>query len=374
MVRSERRCVLCFHLSQDLREKRGQIAHLDKDPSNGAQDNLAFMCLDHHSLFDSRTSQHKNYTLGEVKAARSLLYEAIAEKRRAVRIATEAPTKEGPSRLAGFFRSNVAEADQTRDLEPHQSTREGPISTADLSERGGRELDGYKVCQGLKLTVYSNGIDGSVLILVDERISGLSGGMLKDPYSDVEMLEVCPDPTLWLLETDQLRQSPPPQLRQALLLVVDRELRTLYHEQLGRESARIDRVYLYPDKSKPTFVVTRDYSIGWGSYNGPVSYFLEVSASAGIRYVLPHGLMTSLKTAWAILGSSQAASEILSKKCRPNFEERSADGHLKFQVIYERFHFDGTLWQPMLIQEDGFWEADRKLDPAEIRIKFGTAS
>ena len=81
LFKSARRCTLCFHLSCDLSEKLGQIAHLDKDPSNSAEDNLAFMCLDHHSLFDSRTSQHKNYALQEVKTARNKLYEAITENR-----------------------------------------------------------------------------------------------------------------------------------------------------------------------------------------------------------------------------------------------------------------------------------------------------
>src|SRR5690348_1642818 len=76
--RSRRRCALCFYLNADLTEKRGQIAHLDKDRTNYAEDNLAFLCIDHHSVFDSTTSQHKNYTIAEVKAARSRLYDAIA--------------------------------------------------------------------------------------------------------------------------------------------------------------------------------------------------------------------------------------------------------------------------------------------------------
>ena len=78
LVKSARRCALCFHLSRDLGEKRGQIAHLDGNPSNAAEDNLAFLCFDHHSEFDSRTSQHKNYTPQEVKTARNRLYVAIA--------------------------------------------------------------------------------------------------------------------------------------------------------------------------------------------------------------------------------------------------------------------------------------------------------
>src|SRR5262245_55711879 len=78
LANSARRCTLCFHLSGDLTEKLGQIAHLDDDPSNRKEDNLAWMCLDHHSLYDSKTKQHKNYTIHEVKAARTKLYELVA--------------------------------------------------------------------------------------------------------------------------------------------------------------------------------------------------------------------------------------------------------------------------------------------------------
>jgi hypothetical protein len=75
---SRRRCVLCFQLKGDLSEKHGQIAHLDDNPGNCAEDNLAFMCMEHHSLYDSTTRQHKNYTIHEAKAARAKLYDAIA--------------------------------------------------------------------------------------------------------------------------------------------------------------------------------------------------------------------------------------------------------------------------------------------------------
>ena len=79
LLKSARRCLLCFHLHGDLQEKHGQIAHLDGDRSNGAEDNLAFICLPHHSLFDSTTSQHKNYTVHELKALRRRLYQAVAK-------------------------------------------------------------------------------------------------------------------------------------------------------------------------------------------------------------------------------------------------------------------------------------------------------
>jgi hypothetical protein len=74
---SRRRCALCFKLKGDLTEKRGQIAHLDRNPANYAEGNLAWLCLEHHSEYDSSTSQHKNYTIAEVKQARDDLYGAI---------------------------------------------------------------------------------------------------------------------------------------------------------------------------------------------------------------------------------------------------------------------------------------------------------
>ncbi|MEO8595476.1 MAG: hypothetical protein ABI759_19305 [Candidatus Solibacter sp.] len=239
----------------------------------------------------------------------------------------------------------------------HSEERAAPFSIKDLSEVGGLNLDGYKIFQALDLNSYSNGIDGSALILVDERLEGLRGAIKRDPYSGIETLDVEPDPSAWFL--------PQQDVNEALMLIVDQRLRILYSERLGRESARLDRVFLYQDRSKPTFVLTRDYSIGSGSYNGPISYFLEVSDS-GIRYILPHGLMTSLKTAWAIVPTNSTA-EILSKKCRPDFEN-SDSGTMEFKVIYERFTLEDGFWQTKLREQSGFWEFTASLDPKEFAM------
>ncbi|HLK48155.1 MAG TPA: hypothetical protein VKT49_08475, partial [Bryobacteraceae bacterium] len=79
LLKSRRRCCLCFYLHNDLRMKPGQLAHLDRSPSNGSESNLAFLCLEHHSSYDSSTSQHKNFTLNEVLAAREALYTEVAK-------------------------------------------------------------------------------------------------------------------------------------------------------------------------------------------------------------------------------------------------------------------------------------------------------
>lgn len=70
---SKRRCCLCFGLNSDLDQKKGQIAHLDKNPSNNSLNNLAFLCLEHHDSYDSKTSQSKNFTMPEVKQYRAEL-------------------------------------------------------------------------------------------------------------------------------------------------------------------------------------------------------------------------------------------------------------------------------------------------------------
>ncbi len=79
LVSSRRRCCLCFGLRRDLGEKGGQIAHLDHNNENNSEENLAFLCLEHHDQYDSRTSQSKNYTISEVKRYRSELYSAVLD-------------------------------------------------------------------------------------------------------------------------------------------------------------------------------------------------------------------------------------------------------------------------------------------------------
>jgi hypothetical protein len=78
-------------LYRDLGVKRGQIAHLDQNPANSTAENLAFLCLEHHDQYDTRTSQSKGLTLREVKAYRTELYQAVEawKDERVQHIATE---------------------------------------------------------------------------------------------------------------------------------------------------------------------------------------------------------------------------------------------------------------------------------------------
>ncbi|NWK94690.1 hypothetical protein DM806_03215 [Sphingobium lactosutens] len=77
LIRARRRCCICFGLNRDTRMMSGQIAHLDKNNANSAEDNLAFLCFAHHDEYDSISSQRKNLTIGEVKAFREELSRTI---------------------------------------------------------------------------------------------------------------------------------------------------------------------------------------------------------------------------------------------------------------------------------------------------------
>ncbi len=77
LIESRRRCALCFGLKGDLSEHKGQIAHVDRDPTNSEFKNLAFLCLEHHDAYDSKTSQSKSYTPDELTTYRGELYTAL---------------------------------------------------------------------------------------------------------------------------------------------------------------------------------------------------------------------------------------------------------------------------------------------------------
>ncbi len=76
---SRRRCCICYGLHNDDYEKKGQIAHLDHDPSNNKLGNLAFLCLNHHDEYDREPGQAKGLVLQEVRRYRDNLYVHLKE-------------------------------------------------------------------------------------------------------------------------------------------------------------------------------------------------------------------------------------------------------------------------------------------------------
>ena len=77
LLKSRRRCCLCFWLSGEDDVKKGQLAHLDGDDQNAAEENLTFLCLDHHDEYDSIPRLSKGLREREVKQWRDELYKEM---------------------------------------------------------------------------------------------------------------------------------------------------------------------------------------------------------------------------------------------------------------------------------------------------------
>ena len=74
-----RRCCICVFVNGVLAPRPGQLAHLDQNPRNNSLDNLAWLCMEHHDAYDSRTSQSKGLTAGEVRRYRDDLHSLVAQ-------------------------------------------------------------------------------------------------------------------------------------------------------------------------------------------------------------------------------------------------------------------------------------------------------
>lgn len=102
---SARRCCLCFGVNHDYSEKKGQVAHLNHDPSNSEYENLVWMCLPHHDEYDSKSSQTKNYSEYEVKKYRQALYDEVRQRRETT---TGGETGEKAMWKRQFIEENIA--------------------------------------------------------------------------------------------------------------------------------------------------------------------------------------------------------------------------------------------------------------------------
>ena len=77
LFKSRRRCCLCFWLKGEDEVKKGQLAHLDGNNENPNEDNLVFLCLEHHDEYDSTPRLSKGLRQREVKKWRDELYKEM---------------------------------------------------------------------------------------------------------------------------------------------------------------------------------------------------------------------------------------------------------------------------------------------------------
>jgi hypothetical protein len=224
----------------------------------------------------------------------------------------------------------------------------------------------YKIAAQLPLALAEDHIEGRIQILEDAR---LTPALLEKLWGmgDIDFDE---DPQLIAFKAEPLRN--------AEVRLTTRAGTTTGAIKLERPLARLKSTQLYatPDR---TFLITVDYSAGFGSYNGPITLLLEVrngrlewlkatEQTTGKKYQIT--LMQSLKTVWKIVPSTRAeGKEILLASCRPDWDSptfkhinpsvKSTDRD--FWLIYTRYFFNGTNWVEVERRRHGFADFEEGL-------------
>lgn len=125
LIKCKRRCCLCSFLHDDLNVRDGQIAHIDRDSTNAAEDNLAYLCFDHHNKYDTRQSQGKNLTPLELRHALDDLHQRVrATRSSAYEVTLELNQDLGT--LTSLRREQVLSALQVGDSDDIHLIRKGP--------------------------------------------------------------------------------------------------------------------------------------------------------------------------------------------------------------------------------------------------------
>ncbi len=97
LTKSRRQCCLCVFLDGDNSVKNGQLAHIDHNSSNSREDNLVYLCLEHHNQYDSVYRQSKKITSSEVKYYKSSLYKKLGTGDREWKITIEGSLNSFPN-------------------------------------------------------------------------------------------------------------------------------------------------------------------------------------------------------------------------------------------------------------------------------------
>ena len=212
----------------------------------------------------------------------------------------------------------------------------------------------YKTTARLPLSRASSGIDGYLELLQDVRLTPKLTGFLWGTGD----INIDDDSKLAAFK------SKPP--HNGAIQLVDRTGKVLEVKNLERPLARFRSAQLYGD-AKLTYLLTVDYSAGFGSYSGPITSLVEVknghlrwlqSTEPGTGKTGEISLMESLKTTWRLVAAPRGkGKQILLAQCRPDLSSVKDDPD--FTTQYTRFNFDGSKWLAKARTVKGFSEFDQ---------------
>ena len=223
---------------------------------------------------------------------------------------------------------------------------------------------GYVVRDSILVPTEASSAGVRLDVLEDER---LTPALCDSLWGSAELDIVCeeddslPEPYASLCAS--IRSRP---LLPALVRLIANSL-VVEQWTMKREQTRLAIEHLYPG-DRPTFLVTVDYSIGWGSYAGPSTRFLElrdgrahwlqaVDTRTGRADTVQ--VASTLKTKWQFLRLEDGGKDILQAACRPDFDRwekarKRGKEDDSFLIEYLRYHFDGRQWVKRVRTEPGY--------------------
>jgi len=214
----------------------------------------------------------------------------------------------------------------------------------------------YAVYQSIPLNPTENGIEGSLQILQDKRVTPeyrKTWGMSANPQSALG--EDAP-----LVQSIKARP-----LQDGHLRLVGVDGRKIVDEALEAPLGEVKEVFLYGTKF-PTYLVSVDLGIGFGSYAGPATMLVEIRKGKLLHIqAAEHAggerdrlwLGESGKSAWRIVpASSGKGKEIQQMQCHPNFANPNWEDTNEFVVIYSTYRFTHGKWHRASREKIGFWE------------------
>lgn len=231
------------------------------------------------------------------------------------------------------------------------------LSAIGVGEIGAQE-PAYTVAQAYALHRDPNGIEGTVQLLIDKR---LTGAVQDELWGKGDWSFVFPPGSKL---HDEFAATPP---HKAKLRIAGGNGKTITERDLETPLAKL-KAWNAASIPHEIFLLSQDYSAGIGSYNGPVTTLLKVSDSGfhdiealnvGSQQKQTIRLMKSLKSDWQARDRGNGG-EILSVSCKPG-----KDG--SFVIEYIRYCLDKGQWLAYKREAPGIWESD---EPFPDRSEF----
>lgn len=208
------------------------------------------------------------------------------------------------------------------------------------------------------LTEKSDGFEGKLQLLEDSRIND-------------ELQE-----KLWFMgEPDNVFEKDDPRIKDfknnplmnAQLLLLDEDGKLRATQIFEHPLAKISPDQLHPGHR--TFLLTVDYSAGFGSYSGPITSFLEIDSWGRFNWIQSQdafthepssiSMMNSLKSDWKLTKSRNGAKELFEVYCRPDWNQlASATEQQRFFTYYVHYRWSKRGWEFKFYKKVKFWEAD----------------